>query len=109
MKKLLPILLLLFASNVFSGNAGLGSLSKIHFLSNGVIIVYSNGTRTGAPDCAANHTSRFAIDGSTDGGKVQVSGILAMYASGKPVMIYGANHCNVHGDTETINYFRTND
>ena len=108
MKRLIPILLLLFAGNVFAGNAELGSLSKIHFMSDGVIIVYTNGTRSGAPTCAT-HTSRFAIDGTTEGGKVQVSGILTMYASGKSIKIYGANNCNAYGDTETISYFRTDD
>ena len=107
MNKLLPAILLL-STNTFAGNADTGNLSKVHFMTNGVIIVYTNGPRSGVPACATQ-SSRFAVDGTSEGGKIQVSGLLAMYASGKPVKIFGANNCNAYGDTETISYFRTDD
>jgi len=108
-KKWMPLFLALLTTNTFAGSASTGKLSKLHFMSNGVIIVYTSGARTDVPTCAQNQPSRFALNGTTDGGKVQVSGLLSAYATGKNVIIKGASNCNAYGDTESINYFRTVD
>lgn len=97
----------MFATNSYAGSASSGTLSTVHFMSNGVVIASTSGTRSDVPPCAVNQSSRFSIDGTSAGGKVQVSGLLAAYASGKQVNIIGTGNCSVYGDTETISYFYT--
>ncbi len=108
MKYLLAVIALWITSDSYSGTAALGKISKIHFMGNGVIIFNTSGHRVGAPSCAT-HVGRFAIDGKTDGGKVQASGILAMYMAGKEIRINGTGSCSAWSDTETVSYFRTDD
>lgn len=103
------LLLALFSANALAGNAGAGTLNTVHFMGNGVVIVYTNGARSGVPSCASNNPSRFALDGTSAGGKVQLAGPLSAYATGKRVTIIGADNCSVYGDSETISYFYTND
>ncbi len=91
-----------------AGTAAASLLHTINFLPNGVVIVYSDGSRSGAPACATQ-IARFAIDSTTPGGKSQLAGLLAAYAIGKPVVILGTGACEVYGDSETINYFYTAD
>jgi hypothetical protein len=110
MKKALLVVALLYSTLVRASSAGDGTLSLVHFMGNGVVIVYTNGSRSaGVPACASNQTSRFALDGTTPGGKVQVAGLLAAYAAGKTVDIIGTWDCAAYGDTESISYFHTVD
>jgi hypothetical protein len=83
-------------------------LHTVHFLTNGIVMVYSDGNRSGIPTCATQ-TGRFAIDSTTPGEKAQLAGLLAAYAIGKPVVILGTGGCEVYGDSETINFFYTSD
>jgi hypothetical protein len=76
-------------------------------MGNGVVIVYyDGGSRTGAPACATVN-ERFAVDGTTAGGKIQVAGLLTAYTGGKTVHLWGNGTCTAYGDTETINYLNT--
>lgn len=108
MKKYLAVLIFLSSSSVFAGKAGEGNISNIHFMNNGVVLFYTDGAITSSetPDCAQNQSIRFAIDSTTDGGKSQVSGLLTAYASGKKIKVHGLNNCSVHGDTESLYYFK---
>ena len=99
----------MLAANSHAGSATSGVLSTLHFMSNGIVIAYTSGARSDIPPCAVNHPSRFAVDGTSAGGKVQVSGLFAAYTSGKQVIIIGTGDCSAYGDTETINYFYTVD
>jgi len=109
MKKLLVISLVMFSAASQAGSATSGALSTVHFMSGGSVLVYTSGTRSGVPSCAVNQPTRFAIDATTEGGKVQLSGLLLAYASGKNVVIHGKGHCDAYGDSETISYFYTAD
>jgi hypothetical protein len=107
MKKLLGIFAFLCTSLSHAGSASSGALSDFNYLNTGVVIVYTSGARTGVPSCAASQPSRFVIDATTAGGKVQLAGLLTAYTSGKPVVIVGTGACGVYGDTESISYFYT--
>ena len=96
-------------SNAFAGSATFGTLSTVHTFANGVVLVYTNGSRSEVPACATNQPARFAINGSTAGGKVLAAAIFANYSLGKQVTIIGSGTCDVYGDTESISYIYTND
>ena len=105
MKKIISLFLFTFYSmHLYAGSAGSGVLYNFHFMNNGVVIVYTTGTRTGVPSCATNQPLRFAVDATTAGGKVQLSGLLSAHAAQKPVVITGRGQCDAYGDTETISY-----
>ena len=108
---LVVFMVLLLPQTGFSSNASAGNLHTIHYMNNGIVVVYTTGTRTGnLQDCATNQPQRFAIDAKTEAGKVQLTGLLTAYTTGKPVVIIGkGDNCECHGDTETINYFYTAD
>ena len=105
MKLFIGFLALIFYANSYAGSASSGILSTVHFMSNGVVIAYTSGARTDVPSCASNQPSRFTINGTSVGGKVQLSGLLSAYVAGKQVVIIGTGDCSVYGDTETISYF----
>lgn len=105
MKKILILIVLALAANAHAGTAGSGILSDVHFMNNGVVIVYTSGVRADVPTCASTQPDRFAIDASTEAGKAQLSGLLAAYVAEKTVRIFGMGSCAAHPDTETINYF----
>jgi hypothetical protein len=102
----LTLLLAVFAPLSTAGSAAAGTLSLLHFMSNGVVIVYTNGARSGVPSCSPFPT-RFALNASTAAGKTQLAGLLTAYASGSPVVIMGTGTCSVWSDTESIDYFYT--
>lgn len=93
-------------SNLFASTAEEGVINNPHFMANGAVIIYTNGTRTSVPSCAASQPGRFALDATSEGGRVQLAGLLMAFASGKQVTIYGTDSCTAYGDTETVNYFR---
>ncbi len=99
----------LFSVSAFAGNAGAGYLKTIHFFRTGVVLFYTTGERSDIPDCSINQPQRFALDASTPGGRVQLTGLLSAYNSGKRVVIIGLGNCSIYSDTETINYFYTVD
>jgi len=109
MKNIFVIAIIMFSANLYAGSATSGILKLVHFMSDGIVIAYTSGTRSDIPTCAINQPSRFAIDATTSGGKVLLSGLLSAYASGKNVAIFGTGNCLAYGDSETINYFYTVD
>lgn len=109
MRVLLGAVLALSSISALAGDALSGTLSVVHFMANGVVLASTDGARSNVPSCAAAQPSRFAIDATTAAGKIQLSGLLAAYAAGKPVRIVGNGTCSAYGDSETINYFYTVD
>jgi len=111
MKKLIALILFAFCGVSYAGSAGSGNLHTIHYMGNGAVIVYTTGVRSAdIPPCATTgNLNRFAIDGTSNVGKVQLSGLLSAYATGKKVIIYGAGNCGPWGDAETISYFYMDD
>ena len=107
MKKTLVIIAVLMSVKSFASTSYSGVISNIHFMSNGVILVSSNGSRdmTGGDACFSNQSARFAFDSTTPGGRTQLTGLLTAYSTGKKLTIIGTNSCGPWGDTETINYF----
>ena len=74
-------------------------------MQNGVVLVYTTGTRTPIPGCASAQPQRFAFDSTTAAGKSQLSGMLAADASKRPIIIVGSDVCNVYSDSETLSYY----
>lgn len=81
-----------------------GSVHDVHFMQNGVVLVYTTGSRTTPPSCSTV-AGRFAFDSTTAGGKSQLAGILTADAGGRQVIIVGTGDCGVYGDSETISHF----
>jgi len=102
---IVSLLTLVVSANAYAGSAGAGTLSNLHFMGNGVVILYTSGARTGVPACATTQPNRFAIDGTTAAGKVHLAGVLAAHAAGKTVYIFGTGNCSNFPDTESVNYF----
>lgn len=82
-----------------------GTLSDVHFMANGVVLVYTSGARQDIPACGAGKPTRFALDSTTSGGKTQAAGLMMAYASGKQAIIVGTGSCSVWPDSEAIDYF----
>lgn len=101
-----PALFLLFGCQpAISGTAAAGVISMPHVLDNGVVIVYTDGTRTGIPGCATSFPNRFAFDSTTSAGSRNGRGILAAFLAGKPVYIAGTGDCVASNSSETLSYF----
>jgi hypothetical protein len=110
MKKMMfAMLSLLSAATAYGGDAVPGDLSGLHFMWNGVVLVSTSGQRSGVPSCASAHSARFALNATTDAGKVQLAGLLSAHAAGKQVGIIGTGNCAVYGDSESISYFHIAD
>ena len=86
-----------------------GTLSMVIVWSGGQFIVTTSGTRTSIPTCAANQPARFALDSTTAAGKTQAAVLITAYSTGKQVTLVGTGACDVVADTETVNYFYTDD
>jgi hypothetical protein len=107
--KLLPrlsasILAAAAAAPAHSSVAFQGELQDIHFMSNGVVLLTTTGTRTAAPACATV-AGRFAFDSTTPAGRSQLAGLLAAEAADRVVTIAGKGDCSAYADSETLEYF----
>lgn len=94
---------LLHLANAYAGD-GSGTISAVHFMYNGVILFSVSAARTNVPPCATI-LQRFALNGTTPVGKLQVAGLLSAYAQGKQVVVIGTGTCPDWGDTESVSYF----
>jgi len=114
MKKLL-IIAILMASSVFAGgSSSAGKISNLHFMKNGALLFSHTGNRTNTTTddaCVMAQRQEWAIDGSTEQGRTQISGLLIAYSMGKNITVYGLGKCldEVHKTRETVDYFYTND
>lgn len=96
------VLLLTYATPSFAGTAASGSINTVLPHSGGAMIFNQTGTRAGRPACSTQ--DRWAINGTTDGGKIIISTLLTAYAQGKQTSIQGTGTCTVWSDTETVDY-----
>jgi hypothetical protein len=87
-----------------SSTAYEGELHDIHFMSNGVVLVTTTGSRSTAPTCATV-AGRFAFDSTTPAGRSQLAGLIAAEAADRRVVIRGSGACTDYADSETIEYF----
>ncbi|WP_422412534.1 MULTISPECIES: hypothetical protein [unclassified Endozoicomonas] len=111
MKKIL-ILAVILSNPVFAGYATVGKISNLYFMKNGALLFTHSGNRTHLntdQQCVTSQPTRWAIDGSTDLGRTQISGLLMAYSMGKEITVYGIGGCldSVHTSRETVNYFYT--
>lgn len=109
MKKLL-ILATLVSAPVFAGNSSAGKISALHFMRNGALLFTHSGTRkylVTDQQCTTYQPTNWAIDGSTDLGKTQISGLLTAYSMDKEIVVYGTGYCELvaHEGRETVDYF----
>jgi hypothetical protein len=104
MKKLIAIIL--FAPLIATaGSAGMGAITDIYFMPNGVALIYTAGPRSDSPACVTDF-SRFSLNTTTQAGKSQLAGLLLAFASGKSVGIIGTNTCaDGYSDTESLSFF----
>jgi hypothetical protein len=99
------VLLLTMSAPASASTAWQGTLAAPHFMNDGVVLVYTSGSRTDIPSCGAGQPGRFAFDSTTAAGKSQLAGILAAFSMGRQVIIVGTGNCSVYGDSEAISYF----
>lgn len=92
------------AARAHASVAWQGTLSDVHFMATGVVLVYTSGSRADIPACAAGQPTRFALDATTAAGKTQAAGLMMAYAAGKPVIIVGTGSC-AYNASESIDYF----
>ncbi len=89
------------------GQAGAGTVTRIDVTSGGVVMFYLTSTHSGAPACH-NSGNRWAIDGTTNGGKAMLSVIQGAYLSGRTIAVaFGSGDCALYGGTETATYINT--
>lgn len=72
--------------------------------SDGLIVVFVNGTNTGRPACAASTTYWIIPNENSESGKKLYALLLAAKVSGISVQINGNGTCNRWVDGEDINY-----
>lgn len=96
-----------FAAIAHAGDGGPGQISYVHFMPNGVVIFYVSGGHNDVPACGQGFVGRWAFDGTTVAGRLQVAGLLSAYMGGKTIKVYGTGACTAWGDTETVSLFHT--
>ncbi len=105
MKKWVASVFLLSPLFCGAGVAGAGNIVGPYFMQTDALLVSTDAPQSGAPACATV-ASRWAIDGTTPAGKIQVAAVLAAFAMGKKIAVWGAGTCSVWGDTETVNFLQ---
>jgi len=90
------------AAGQASASSQSGYISYVAFT--GSRMLFSMGTKTGAPGCDC--CNRWEIDGSTSTGQSQLSQVLTAYSLHKAVSIAGTGTC--YTDTEKVDYFQSN-
>ncbi len=111
MKKLLIVFLFsglgVFSGAVAQAGAALtGNPYNLYSMWNGALFMWTNRVHSDPTVCGANLRSRFAIDGTTAAGKVQVAALLAAYSMGKKITIQSTETSLVWSDTETVSFFQ---
>ena len=96
---------MMIGSTAWASVAWQGTLSAPHFMANGIVLIYTSGSRANVPACGGGQPARFAFDSTTPAGKSQLAGILTAFASGKQVVVVGNDTCSAYADSETVNYF----
>ena len=109
MRLLCTVFLLLFASSSFASSAAPALPSFLSYKSNGIVLVYVNSARSGTvPTCATLQSGTyfpFAINATTNAGRVLLAGLLAARASGQMIWVFGSGLCDVQSDVESIDRF----
>ncbi len=90
-----------------ASNSDFGTIFAITAMPNGAVLFHTTGNRIGThPSCqGAGLDGRYAINASTPQGQNQLSILLTAKAQNRQIYVIGLNVCNIHGDTETVNYF----
>jgi hypothetical protein len=86
-----------------AGDAASAPLTLVRVYDNGVVLVWTPGTRTGTPTCATEY-SRFALDSTTAGGRSLLAILLAAHSAGRSVALRGTGACTLYGDTENLQF-----
>ena len=101
----LALLSLFISGQAEAGTSGPGYPANVYFMINGIALIPVDSAQIDPPACATVK-SRFAIDGTTSAGKVQIAALLTAIAMGKQINIWGTGTCSIWGDTETISFFQ---
>ena len=82
-----------------------GSIANVYQrASDGLIVVYINGTNAGRPTCASGTQYWMVRDENSNVGKGHFATLLAAKIAGKSVSIQGSGTCARWGDGEDIEY-----
>ena len=106
---------LFFVFLMFSGaaaqasSAGSGVVHNVFIMENGVVLFHLTGSRTSLPACGMYFPTRWAFDSTTPAGQAKLSFLMTVYASQKPIAVYGTSTCPNWADTETVSYLMTAD
>lgn len=103
------IVALMVSSVAFAGKSEPGKITDLYFMKDGVIALTINANHihnTSDQQCVTEQPKTWAIDGKTDEGKAQASGIMLAYTMGKMVEATGNGKCDIHPSRESIDYFR---
>lgn len=103
---LIPIVAILTGLLSLPSHAGYtdsGRVTTIFYMPNGAVLFLLSVPNISPPACNTSR-NRFAINGTTTAGKLQVAGLVTAYASGKSVTVHGTHGCTVWPDSETVHY-----
>jgi len=104
MRAVLWSMLTLCSTGLHASVAWQGTLYNVHVMRNGMVLLYSNGSRAGQiPACGASQPQRFSFDSTTPGGKSLLASLLSADASKRTVILVGTNSC-VYPDSEGLDY-----
>ncbi len=95
----------LMAAGAFGAQAGTqtGTISQLTVrASDGLIILYMNGTPSDRATCAAHQPYWMIKDENSTSGKQQLAQLVTAYAAGRTVNIVGMGTCTRWGDGEDI-------
>lgn len=102
MYKYVVCLLVVMGSAVANAGDQYGKIIQMVARSDGLHFVFLEGAHNAKPGCAANYEYWMIKNENSQAGKTQISMLLAAYAAGKPVSIWGTNTCTRWGDGEDI-------
>jgi hypothetical protein len=95
--------IVVFSNTTNAGNAdGVVVTYWAHYFNNTFAFQVSN--KTNKPGCDIGN--RYAIDVSTDKGKVVAAAVMAAKSSAAQVHVEGLNTCNVWGDSEDVMFIQ---
>lgn len=107
MNKVLFLIMLLFASNVFASQTNDAKIVQVDFAKNhGSFIFVKLDVAPASESCATNGYWNYTFPVLTEIDKAIVSAVLTVFISGTQVNIIGTGTCNEFGTVETGNSIR---
>ncbi len=88
----------------FASSSSGGRITNVLVTSNGTVLFYMNGSRTGTiPACATGFPTRWAFNGATAAGQAKLANLLTAQSLRAVVTVSGTETCVSWSDTEEVN------